>query len=143
VIDTNAKTAAPDAAPEAAPSEPGLFDNVVALSRDFQLLAREQFDLAALEARVATRSVVVMIAAAVAVGVLLVSVWLALVAALVWSLFELGLTPLPALLVVAALNLLAGWALVALIRRQGRNLGFPATRRSLAMLIEVRGGTPP
>jgi Putative Actinobacterial Holin-X, holin superfamily III len=143
VIDTNDTPAAPDAAPEAAPSELGLFDNVIALSRDVQLLAREQFDLAALEARVATRSVVVMIAAAVAVGVLLVSVWLALVAALVWLLFEFGLTPLPALLVVAASNLLAGWVLVALIRRQGRNLAFPATRRSLAMLIEVRGGPAP
>jgi Putative Actinobacterial Holin-X, holin superfamily III len=131
----------------AAPAEPasdtaGLLDNVVALSRDVELLAREQFALASLEAKLATRSVVVMIAAAVAVGVLLVSVWLALVAALVWSLLGIGLTPLWALLSMAVLNLLAGWVLVAVIRRHGRNLGFPATRRSLAMLAEVGRAAP-
>jgi hypothetical protein len=141
VSEVETPAAAPDAASTA--DAAGVFDNVSALSRDVEQLAREQLALASLEAKLATRSVIVMIAAAVAVGVLLVSVWLALVAALVWALFGAGLTPLWALLSVAMVNLLAGWALVAVIRRHGRNLAFPATRRSLGMLAEaVRTPTP-
>jgi hypothetical protein len=147
VTDTDTKTAAADAATQSNAGsatedvdEVGLFDNVLALSRDLELLAREQLELATLEARVATRSVIVMIAGAVAVGVLFVSVWLVVVALLVWVLLDAGMTPLLGFVAVAALNLLAGWILVVVIRRNGRNLSFPATRRSLATLIEMRRG---
>jgi len=130
-------TAAPRAVPNAGPDAIGLLDNVIALSHDVERLAREQLALASLEAKLATRSVVVMIAAAVAVGVLFISVWLALVAALTVVLLATGVALLWALLCVAVLNALAAWILVAVIRRHGRNLAFPATRRSLATLAET------
>jgi hypothetical protein len=144
VTATDPKTATAEAATAdsagQASEEAGLFDNVVALSRDLELLAREQLELATLEAKVATRSVIVMIAGAVAVGVLFVSVWLVIVALLVWLLVDAGMAPLLGFVAVAVLNLLAGWALVVVIRRNGRNLSFPATRRSLATLVEIRRG---
>jgi hypothetical protein len=72
--------------------------------------------------------------------VLLVTVWLVVVALLVWLLIDAGMAPLLGFVAVAALNLFAGWLLVALIRSHGKNLSFPATRRSLATLVETRKG---
>jgi Putative Actinobacterial Holin-X, holin superfamily III len=141
VGDPQDNAAASDSTGATATGDAGLLDNVAALSRDIGLLAREQLELLSLEAQVATRSVIVMLASAVAVGVLLVTVWLALVAALVWLLRDGGgVSPLQGLLMVAALNLVAGGVLVVLIRRHWRNLGFPLTRRSLATLVEARDG---
>ncbi|MBK9606829.1 MAG: phage holin family protein [Betaproteobacteria bacterium] len=112
-------------------AEPGLLDNAQALWHDLRGLAHDHLQLAALETQRAGKSLVTMIASAVAAGLLLVTAWLGLMAAGAVGLVALGLHPGPALLLVAVLNVAAAYLLYALIRRSSRDLRFPATVRSL------------
>jgi len=131
--------AQPDPVAEAPAADPGepvvavpdLFDDVVGLSRELGELARDQLELVALETKLAARSVMTMIAAAVAIGLLLVTAWLGLMGALIWWLVGAGVAPAFGMIVLVVLNLLAALIPYNLIRRRSRSLGFPATLRSL------------
>jgi hypothetical protein len=130
--------AQPDTATEA-PAEPGepavrapdLFDDVVGLSQELRELAHDQLQLVTLETKLAARSLMTMIAAAVGIGLLLVAAWLGLMGALVLWLAGVGVAPGLAMIAVVVLNLLAALIPYNLIRRRSRSLGFPATLRSL------------
>jgi Putative Actinobacterial Holin-X, holin superfamily III len=109
----------------------GLLDEVVALSRDARDIAHDQLQLVALEGKLAARSLITMVAAAIGIALLLVTAWLGLMGALVLWLISSGSAPMVAMLALAALNLLVVLVPYLLIRRGTRRLGFPATLRSL------------
>lgn len=87
--------------------------------------------LAALETRLAGLSLSAMLALAVAGGLLLITAWLLLAAALAVWLTRWGLAWESALIGVAILNVLLCVPVFWLIGRLSRNLLFAATRRHL------------
>jgi hypothetical protein len=115
----------------ALPSESGLLEDAKSLWHELRGLAHDQLTLAALETRLAARSLVTMIAVGVMVAVLLVSAWLGLVGAVVLWLIGIGVMASIAMLLAVAANLLFALILYDVIRRQGRHLQFPAILRSL------------
>ena len=111
---------------------PGVQQDVRSLARELRGLFHDQVGLAALETRQAGESLVWMVILGVMVGGLLLSAWLGLLAAIILTLIDHGVTsPSVALLLAVGANLLLavilGWA----IRRQLPHLQFPATVRSL------------
>ena len=101
------------------------------ISQEVRGLIHDQLQLATLELRLASRSLMIMILAAVGCGVLLVLVWAGLMAALGLSLVHGGLAPVRVVLVVTALTAVLAVLLQGLIRRRSQDLGLPATMRSL------------
>jgi hypothetical protein len=73
-----------------------------------------------------------MIAAAVAIGVLLVTAWLGVMGALALWATTVGVSRPITLLAIVALNLILSAFLYLAIRRKSLSLGFPATLRTLA-----------
>ncbi len=122
----------PAASGSAAPA--GLLEDVKSLWHELRAMVHDELTLAALETKLAGRSLVTMIAAGVMVGVLLVSAWLGLMGAAVLWLVSIGVVASIALLVVVAANLVFAVILYEVIRRQSRHLQFPATLRSLRPL---------
>jgi len=111
---------------------PGVLQDVRTLARELRGLFHDQVGLAALETRQAGESLVWMVILGVMVGGLLLSAWLGLLAAIILTLIDHGVTsPSVALPLAVGANLLLavilGWA----IRRQLPHLQFPATVRSL------------
>ena len=121
----------PAPAGSAPPSVSGLLEEAKSLWQELRGLAHDQLALAALETRLAGKSLVTMIAAGVMVAVLLVSAWLGLVGAVVLWLTGIGVVASIAILLAVAANLLLALILYDMIRRQSRHLQFPATLRSL------------
>lgn len=101
------------------------------LQREWRKLIHDQLQLAALEVRLATHSLMAIIAAAVCIGALLVLAWAGLMAATGLSLNDMGLQPVFVLLTVTALTLVPVFLLRGFIVRRSRQLGFPATLRTL------------
>ncbi len=114
-----------------APTEAGLVDEVKILWHELRAMVHDQLTLAALETRLAGRSLVTMIVAGVMVAVLLISAWLGLMGAAVLWLVSIGVMASIAMLFAVAANLVFAVILHELIRRQSRHLQFPATLRSL------------
>jgi hypothetical protein len=108
-----------------------LLEDATSLWQELRALAHEQLTLAAVETRLAGKSLVTMIAAGVIVAVLLVSAWLGLIGAVVLWLVGIGMGSSIALLLAVAANLILAMILYHLIRRESRHLQFPATLRSL------------
>jgi hypothetical protein len=113
------------------PSDAGLLEETKSLWHELRGLAHNHFALAALEAKLAGKSLVTMIAAGVVAAVLLVSAWLGLIGAVVLWLIGIGVAASIAILLAVTANLAAALFLYAVIRRQSRSLQFPATLRSL------------
>lgn len=101
------------------------------LQREWRKLIHDQLQLAALEVRLATHSLMAMISAAVCIGALLVLAWVGLMAATGLSLIGMGLNPVFILLTVTALTAVPVLLLRGFIVRRSRKLGFPATLRTL------------
>ena len=113
------------------PSGSALLEDAKLLWQELRGLAHEQLTLAALETRLAGKSLVTMVAAGLMVGVLLISAWLGLMGAAVLWMIAVGIAASIALLVAVAANLICALVLYGLIRRLSRHLQFPATVRSL------------
>ena len=130
-----AQSAADSSMPESpgamAAGDPGLLDIAQQLWHDLYGLAHDHLLLAALETQRAGRSLVDMIAYAVAAGILLASAWLGLMATGALWLIDSGLNARWALLLVVALNIAAAYVLSMMIRRRSHQLRFPATVSSL------------
>ena len=92
----------------------------------------ELVELAVVEARLSLTTLIVAGILAVAIALLAVTAWLALVAAAVVLAVRAGMDWPGALLGAAALNGLACVPLVIYVRRLMRAVGFDATRESLA-----------
>jgi len=118
----------------ASPSAAGLLDEAKSLWRDLRGLAYDQLALAALETKLAGRSLVTMIGTAVLIAALLISAWLGLMGAVVLWLVGVGVAATIAVLVAVSANLLLALLLYYVSRRLSRHLQFPATMRSLRAL---------
>lgn len=135
MAESDTQTETPTTVPaEAAAGMPRLLDEVLALSGEVRELAHDQLQLVALETKLAAQSLMTMVAVAVAAGLLLVTAWLGLMATLVWWLASVGVAIWLSLIAVTVLNLLAAFVSYRVIYRRSRNLGFPATLRSLRSL---------
>ena len=109
-----------------------ILEATAALVQELRATVHNQLQLVVLESERAGRSLVVMLAAEVAIGTLLVSTWLTLVGAGVFALIGAGLGPEWALVVAAGMTL-AGIAVpLRIIGYHRRHLRFPATLASLA-----------
>jgi len=102
------------------------------LQREWRKLIHDQLQLAAFEMRLAMYSLMVMIAAAIGIGVLLVLVWIGLMAATGLSLIDMGLQPVFVMLTVTALTAVPVLLLRGFIVRRSCQLCFPATLRALS-----------
>jgi len=133
---TNAldRKGAPAAVGDAPPGDAGLLEDAKSLWHELRALAHDELTLAALEARLAGISLVTMLGAGLMIGVLLVSAWLGLLAAVVLWLISIGVPASIALLLGVATNLLLALMLYGVVRRQSRYLQFPATLRGLRPL---------
>jgi hypothetical protein len=116
--------------PAAAP-EPGLLEQAGLLWAELRGLAHDQFELVALEVRQACSRFALMVALALAAAALTATAWLGLVAAAVFWMIERGTSPAGALLAAVCANLAVAAACVLLLLREGRELPFPATLRSI------------
>ncbi len=123
-------------APPGSTPDGSLVGSLAALATTLLGLVRGLARLAALETRLAGLSLAAMVALALAGAFLGATAWLALLAALVVWLARFGLAWELGLLLVAALNLLAGLLVARAVVVLSRNLTFPVTRRHL-------GGEPP
>jgi hypothetical protein len=116
--------------PAAAP-EPGLLEQAGLLWAELRGLAHDQFELVALEVRQACSRFALMVALALAAAALTATAWLGLVAAIVFWMIERGASPAGALLAAVCANLAVATACVLLLLREGRELPFAATLRSI------------
>lgn len=116
--------------PAAAP-EPGLLEQAGLLWAELRGLAHDQFELVALELRQACSRFALMVALALAAAALTATAWLGLVAAIVFWMIERGASPAGALLSAVCANLAVAAACVLLLLREGRELPFAATLRSI------------
>jgi hypothetical protein len=116
--------------PAAAP-EPGLLEQAGLLWAELRGLAHDQFELVALEVRQACSRFALMVGLALAAAALAATAWLGLVAAVVLWMIERGASPAGALLAAVAANLAVAAACVLLLLRQGRELPFAASLRSI------------
>jgi hypothetical protein len=109
----------------------GILDASVALAHELRVTVHDQLQLVVLESERAVHSLVVMLAAQVAIGTLLVSTWLSLIGAGVLALISAGLGPTLALIVAAGMTLVGVLVPYRIIQYQRRHLRFPATLASL------------
>jgi CHASE2 domain-containing sensor protein len=119
----------PDYAPP--PAAPGPLDRMSMLWDNISQLLHDQFELVALETQRAALSLVAMLAWGLAAGLLLVTAWLGIMAAIVLFLIDLGLAASLALLAVVVITLIGAGACALVIRKKSKYLRFPATVRSL------------
>lgn len=124
------------------PAEAALLDSAGSLWHELQGLLHDHVALAALETRLAGTSLVRMMVAGLMVAALLVSAWLLLMGAGVLWLVNVGVSPTIALLLAIVANLVLALILRDRIRRQGRNLQFPRTVRSLRPPSGTAGSEP-
>jgi len=106
-------------------------DDAVEFAHEFRAALHDQLRLVSIEAQLAAQSLRTIVAAAIGIGGLLVSAWLGLMAAGTYVMIGWGLEPVVAVLIGVALNLIALLVPYGMIRRKRRNLGFPATLRTL------------
>ena len=112
-------------------AEPGLLEQAGLLWAELRALAHDQFELVALEMRQACSRFALMVALALVAAALCATAWLGLVAAAVFWLVERGASPVGALLAAVVANLAVAALCVLLLRREGREVPFAATLRSI------------
>jgi hypothetical protein len=127
---------AADSAP-AKPRAPGLGELIGRLLAEARSLVTDYAELAVLDARRAAIHLAWLLGAVLVAAVLIVTTWMALVAAGVVFMLGHGASWVTALIVAAVLNLvgagLLGWWMLALVKE------LPFT----ALLRQLRGGAPP
>jgi hypothetical protein len=124
------------------PPTVGVFDE---LSKVFAF-ARETLahflELASLEARRAVLTLVWMFVGGLVAASFIVTAWTGLMAALAMYVVSLGMLPIATVIVVAAVNLIAGAGMLYWCIALSRHLLFTATRRQLAGASMVRPSAP-
>ncbi|SFF22709.1 hypothetical protein [Nitrosomonas sp. Nm166] len=116
---------------------PGVIDDIQLLWHELRALNHAHFRLAALEARVAGNSLVIMIVAGLVIAILLSVAWLGLLAATVLALDKYGILTdnILSILLAVALNLLLVLILWRVIHNKSYYLQFPATIRNLKFIL--------
>lgn len=130
-------------ASDTAAASPGLLDgNMDRLVHELRELAHDYIELVTLETRFSVTTLLRMAVISVFTALVLVSAWLALVGSAALGLVGIGLSPMLAMLLLAAANILlalVGWLR---IKRMSHWLGWPATQRAIksdAVAEEKRG----
>jgi hypothetical protein len=113
--------------------------DAVELTHELRAALHDQLRLVSNEAQLVARSLATIVAAAIAIGGLLVSSWLGLLAAGTYAMMGLGFQPGVSILIGVALNLVALLVPYGMIRRRRRHLRFPATLRSLQPALRRNG----
>ena len=132
----------PEEEPAEATSGPsaGIVADAAALSGAVRLAAGELLNLFTLETQLAIRSMLAVLLAFLGMFVLLATAWVGSMVALTLLFVRIGFTPLVAVLVVVALNLVMLPFLRRLIQRRLARLGYPVTRATLTnALVHLRG----
>lgn len=111
------------------PTDP--LEDLGSLPTELRRLVHDQLQLAALELRLAGRSLAAMITASVFIGVLLLLAWVALSASAGLGLSALGLPSAAVMLVLAVATIALALLVRIYVRRRSADLGFPGTLRSL------------
>jgi uncharacterized membrane protein YqjE len=96
-------------------------------------LASGHLQLLSLESRRAGESLLTMLMLGLTIAGLLAGAWVGLLAVLVLAATDLGMSPVAAVTLMVALNLVAAWACAMGVRHFSRFLGFPATLRQLRL----------
>lgn len=99
-------------------------------------------ELVSLETRQAGLSLLWMLVGGLIAAIFIVTAWAGLMAALALYIVSLGMFPLSAVVVIAAVNLIAGAGMLYWCIGLSRHLLFSATRRQLAGATSVRTSTP-
>jgi hypothetical protein len=121
-----------------------LLDNARSLWREVHGLVHDQLALAALETRLAGKSLVSMVVAGLMVAALLVSAWLGLMGVAVLWLVNVGVAPTIAMLFAVAANITLALILRDRIQKHSRSLQFPRTVRGLRPTPpSIRGSEQP
>ena len=120
---------------------PSLLQQLKGLARELPGLVSDRVELLSLELQRATQALMQIVVLTVAIGILGVTVWFALWAALISLLVQAGLPLLAALLLTTGINALAIALAVARVRRLLPRLTLPATQRHL--MVSPDPGLPP
>jgi len=133
--------ASPVASTDRATGETTALEDVGTFQKELRALIHDQLQLAALEVRLATHSLMAMVSAAVCMGALLVVGWVGLMAAIGLSLLGMGLHPVFAILALTALTMVPVLLLRGFIVSRSERLGFPATLRTLKSSAPAKRST--
>jgi len=119
--------------PRVATSPPtlGVFDELSKVFAFARQTLSDFVELVSLEARAAGLALVWMIVGGLIAAMLIVMAWAGLMGALVMYIVSLGMLPIAAVIVVAALNLMAGAGILYWCLGLSRHLLFVSTRRQL------------
>ncbi len=101
------------------------------LVSEIRELAQDHLELATLETRLSVVTVVRMAVVAVFTALVLVSAWLAALGAAALGLVSLGVAPVFAMLLVAAVNLVVAFIGWLRIKRLSHWIGWGATQRAI------------
>ena len=117
--------------------KPGVIDDIQLLWHELRALNHAHFRLAALEARAAGTSLVIMIIAGLVAAILICAAWLGLLAAAILALDKYGILTdnILSVLLAVALNLLLVLILWRVIHNKSNYLQFPATIRNLKFIL--------
>lgn len=130
----------PRAATQAPPS--GVFDELPKLLANARETLSAFLELVSLETRRAGLGLVWMLVGGLVATIFIITAWAGLMAALALYIVSLGMLPLAAVIVVAAVNLIAGAGMLYWCIVLSRNLLFSATRRQVAGATLVRASAP-
>ena len=132
----DSQTGDPRVATQAPPS--GVLDEFSKLLEFARETLSGFLELVSLEARRAGLGLVWMIVGGLVATIFIVTAWAGVMAALAMYIVSLGMLPLAAVIVVAAINLVAGAGMLYWCIGLSHDLLFSATRRQLAGASEVR-----
>jgi hypothetical protein len=121
----------PVAASDASAPPPDLGEHAASLAREFRGLVHDHLELATLETRLCFHNALRMAVIAVFSALVLAGAWFALSGAAAFVLIEMGLAPALAMALLAAANLLVGFAGWLLLRHTSAQLGWPGMQRTL------------
>ncbi|MCK6369929.1 MAG: hypothetical protein L6Q83_01175 [Gammaproteobacteria bacterium] len=121
---------------------PGVLDDLSGAFCSARAALAGLLELMSLEARRAGLALVWMAACGLIAAICMVAAWLGLLAAAAMWTISLGLSPITAVIAIAALNLLAGAALIRVCIGMSEDLRFSATRRQVAGLPPVQSPPP-
>jgi uncharacterized membrane protein YqjE len=130
----------PRVATQAPPS--GVFDELSKMLAFARETISDFLELVSLETRRAGLSLLWMIVGGLLATLFIITAWAGLMAALAMYMVSLGMLPLAAVIVVAAVNLIAGAGMLYWCIGLSRHLLFSATRRQLAGAAMGRPSAP-
>ncbi|NMG74996.1 hypothetical protein [Aromatoleum diolicum] len=120
----------------------GVFDELSKLLAFARETLSDFLELVSLETRRAGLSLVWMIVSGLVATIFILTAWAGLMAVLAMYLVSLGMLPLAAVIVVAAVNLIAGAGMLYCCFYLSRHLLFAATRRQLTGISLVKPSAP-